>query len=158
MYQIRRGVFETNSSSSHSISISCSDHFSDLFANVVKGGVVYGTGLEFGWGYDIYSSANIKLQYLITGIFSSCSSQLDVEDKKENNSYYKMLKDVIKEYTNYELKIVDFDNIKEKKYYPYGYIDHQSYGEYAMAFDSKNTLANFLFNPQSTLIIDNDNH
>lgn len=154
MYQIRKGVFETNSSSSHSISISSSDHFTDILHGI--NGVIYVTGDEFGWGCESISGAYEKLQYLITGLFSDCNSQVDVEDVKENNNYYKMLERVIKKYCNCSLYIKK--SIGGQKYYDYGYIDHQSYDVYSEAFNSESDLANYLFNPQSILYIDHDNH
>lgn len=64
--QIRRGVFETNSSSVHTISIS---------KNTVKSArgksVRFGTGGEFGWGPDLVAGVSSRAQYLWQAILSS---------------------------------------------------------------------------------------
>ena len=64
--QIRRGVFETNSSSVHTISIS---------KNTVKSAkgksVSFCTGGTFGWGPDLVAGVSSRAQYLWQAIFSS---------------------------------------------------------------------------------------
>ena len=72
MKQIRRNVFETNSSSSHAISFSSSNHNLDYTQLVPDiDGVIHTWFDEFGWGYYGYAdtnSAQVKLSYLITQI------------------------------------------------------------------------------------------
>lgn len=72
MKQIRRNVFETNSSSSHAISFSNSKHNLDYTQLVPDNdGVIHCRFDEFGWGYcgeDETNSAQIKLNYLVTQI------------------------------------------------------------------------------------------
>lgn len=64
--QIRRGVFETNSSSVHTISIS---------KNTVKStkgkSVTFCTGGTFGWGPDLVAGVSSRAQYLWQAILSS---------------------------------------------------------------------------------------
>ena len=72
MKQVRNGVFETNSSSSHAISFSNSKHTLDYTQLVPDSdGVIHCWFDEFGWGYfgeDETNSAQIKLNYLVTQI------------------------------------------------------------------------------------------
>ena len=69
--QIRKSVFETNSSSTHAICITkkkdnykLPDHIDFEFG-------------EFGWRYDEYSDTHNKASYLITSIFSFSKSETD---------------------------------------------------------------------------------
>jgi hypothetical protein len=62
---IRHGVFETNSSSSHSISISHDVRkYQTLFPD--EDGAYIFDGGEFGWGYDSYTDADTKANYVAT--------------------------------------------------------------------------------------------
>ena len=71
MKQIRQDTFETNSSSSHSITISNKGHFDANALPIVeyyKGAknCVVLTGGEFGWGYEEFDDALTKANYLAT--------------------------------------------------------------------------------------------
>lgn len=70
MKQIRRNVFETNSSSSHAISFSNSKHNLDYTQLVPDiNGVIHCHFDQFGWWYSgggDTNSAKVKLNYLIT--------------------------------------------------------------------------------------------
>ena len=74
---IRRGVFETNSSSTHSVSIIGRDNDThtielsdvpetdDLVVDERYNKVLSHFG-EFGWGPEVYNSPAVKLSYLLT--------------------------------------------------------------------------------------------
>ena len=82
--QIRTGVFETNSSSVHTISISRSDEYKSVLEKMSGEGIAFTSG-EFGWVYDVYSSTRDKACYLWTGIIvSGCFTKDQVEKIKEN--------------------------------------------------------------------------
>ena len=62
---IRNNVFETNSSSMHSLSIRGKDN---IFCPAYP---LDGTFGEFGWGNETYSDYNDRLSYLLTAIVQS---------------------------------------------------------------------------------------
>lgn len=139
---IRQGQFETNSSSSHSISI---DNNASTFGTIgldADGNVVLGPG-EFGWEVESYHDCWTKATY--------CAI-----DALNNSHKIDMLKEVIAEHTGAKEVIIDCsDSYNDKNY---SYIDHQSHGTSHEAFESKETLKNFIFGNSSYLYTDNDNH
>ena len=62
--QVRRGLFETNSSSTHSIVIG--NNGEDIYANLPE--EVYFGGGEFGWEHEEYRDTQSKADYLYTVI------------------------------------------------------------------------------------------
>jgi hypothetical protein len=128
----RIGNFETNSSSSHSISL---DHGTKEFGCGSWKGVesIEIMGCEFGWGYEEYNDAYHKASYLLV----------------DNPSEEKRILRIIKNFTG--AKEVTFDLGD-------GYIDHQSCGTSENVMESDDEIRNFIFNDNCTLIIDNDNH
>jgi len=133
MKTIRQGVFETNSSSTHSISI---DENATVFSSITpdKNGNIVLTGGEFGWEFETYYSPLVKANY--------CA--LDIGDNVDEK---KMLIEVIKEHTGAKDVIFELD----------GYIDHQSAGTTSDAFESKELLKSFIFGKNSVLETGNDN-
>lgn len=170
MFQIRRGIFETNSSSSHSITIDVTNKLTDkpsgqfignfpTLKNNPSSGVLEMHGGDFGWGVETYREFNMKFQYLITHIFGHCDTRTDVKHLMQTSSQFKMLQRTITEHCSLEIvppEKSEFDN--DSFLGPVGYIDHQSVGTASRAFISKFDLENYLFNPRSVLWIDNDNH
>lgn len=142
--KIRKGVFETNSSSTHSISIAVGNN-EGLLDTIVpnEDGVIVLTGGEFGWEIEEYNDAITKANY--------CAI-----DQLNNDERVEMLKRVIKEQTGAKMvtSIIsdDWDNGD------YSYIDHQSVGTSDEAFESEEKLREFIFNKNSILYTDNDNH
>lgn len=140
--QTRHGVFETNSSSTHSISIHKSTLF-DTTLYVDEDGVCTITPGKFGWEMERYTDAGTKASYCLTYCWrNGDSTKLD------------MLREVIQFHTN--CKNVQF--VQLDGYSPEGYIDHQSSDVAEDAFESKNALRAFIFNSRSVLTTDNDNH
>lgn len=138
----RKGVFETNSSSMHSISISDDvEYYETIYPD--ENGIIILIGGEFGWEIEKYNDAWTKANY----------AAVDVNGNKEKTS---MLKKVIREHTGAkEVKISLSCNWKNPEMC---YIDHQSVGTSEDAFFSEDTLKNWIFNPKSWLKTDNDNH
>lgn len=147
--QIRRGTFETNSSSTHAICITKKD---------CKG---LGTHLdfevgEFGWEYDHYSDRYSKASYLITAILSF--------DKDEADRRLQLLKDILDShnitYTLPELVEDSWEYGGKTRYYYKidGYIDHS--GETKEFLDAvlsdSDRLFRYLFG-DSLIITGNDN-
>lgn len=138
----RVGVFETNSSSTHSITISESGDLTDKL--LVENGVCEIYPGEFGWDVEEYNDATTKASYCLTW-----AKEYGSEKHEE------MLKEAIKEHTGAET--VEFVPAVSE-YYQWGYIDHQSSDVCQKAFGSREALKNFIFNHKSWLSTDNDNH
>jgi len=139
MKVIRRNVFETNSSSTHSICVTKNDIL-DQKQNRVE----FDFG-EFGWEYNTLITVHGKASYLYTGIMSFDSSEINLIKLKE---------------------ILDKNNIKyvfsksaNKEYFDSGYIDH--YGDlinFLKILDDEDKTMRFLFSSESFIITGNDNN
>lgn len=140
MKTIRHNVFETNSSSSHSISLGSGCTLSTTPIREIHTG-------EFGWGYEEISDPETKASYLLTWIETVCS-----EEKMEG--YRERLQDACEIVTGVRPEL-----IAERDSWAFikGYIDHQSAYVAAEIFHD-NKIKEFIFAPNSILIIDNDNH
>lgn len=137
MKHIRKSVFETNSSSSHSITINSSATNYTSISPDADGIITIDTkGYDFGWGYEDYNDFHSK----------ACYCAIDQQNTESN---LVMLQKVIMEHTGAKEVKLRID--------PNSYIDHQSYGTSSDAFESEQTLKDFLFSKNSILIIDNDN-
>jgi hypothetical protein len=155
----RKGVFETNSSSTHSITVADEGKLQNTLPN--KEGKIIIFCSEFGWEYNIHTSAYMKLSYLITNIFMAYKYDrknpvvnIKLLPDREKEWFYKVTR-AVEEFTGTKLEVVPLKD----DWYPFGYIDHQSANT---ADDVLNgtigKIKRFIFNPLSKLIIDNDNH
>lgn len=132
MIKIRRNVFETNSSSMHSLSIIGSDRMRDV--NFGEKVVIQQD--EFGWGYEELTTPIEKLSYLYT-------------EYCEDGYMLDMIKEAVKDYTGAK---VEYEVIFE------GYIDHESRGMIRDSITGKQSIVDLVFNDKNVIIIDNDNH
>jgi hypothetical protein len=132
MIKVRRNVFETNSSSMHSLSVIGSDRMSTLTSK--DGIIVVGEG-EFGWGYDTLKTPSEKLSYLVTE-YSGREEMID------------LIKEAVKDYTGMTLAVYENE----------GYIDHESQGMITDYITDKQSIIDIVFNDKNVIIIDNDNH
>jgi len=146
MKKIRLGVFETNSSSTHTVSVDQSGvAYDTLWVNGDGSIDVY--ACEFGWERYTYHSAETRLSYaLIYALDWSGSKSLE---------RVKMIEDVVFKHTgaaklNYETS---------DKWYPHGYIDHQSAegGQLDYIFENEEILKDFIFGKGSWIETGNDN-
>ena len=113
--QIRRSVYETNSSSTHAICIAKGGY-------ELKDHIDFYTG-EYGWECDEYGDLDNKASYLITAILSM--------DKESADEKLIQLEGILDEneitYTIPELNVNSCEYGKKKHYYydiGYDYIDH----------------------------------
>jgi len=141
MKTIRTGTFETNSSSSHSLTISKGEAPQNPDVDF-KGEPYNLYGGCYGWGYEVLTTPAEKINYIAVE-----ATILNNETLKE------WLEEIIQKRYNCGEVIfptVDFTN---------SYIDHQSQGLIRDEFGhtSKRDLEKFIFS-DSTIIIDNDNH
>ena len=131
-YLIRRGVFETNSSSCHTLTIADTG---TLDFNINTNDILHITGQDFGWQREVFSDPVSKISYLAVG-FTSLG----------RNDLFELLKEVILENTLFSDVTFDGD----------GYIDHQSI-DLVLQADTKEKMKAFVFNPKSYVRTDNDN-
>jgi len=165
----RIGVFETNSSSQHSVSLSISNNTSELKSELHtkmindKKCIIVTCG-EFDWGVTSYNDANTKLSYLITYLLMYNNASIDdnvslinIDDIIEDwyADQYKRLKDLVCNFSRCDAIYV---NIFDNEYSRFGFIDHQSIdvAEDILIYNDEELL-NFIFNPNSVLYISNDN-
>lgn len=176
MRQIRNNVFETNSSSTHSVSVSyknsnyysndCLEDHIDYNDNKVH--VNFG---EFGWEMASYDHPYEKLQYIVTMLVETEGRNiLSVDDLFETEGF-KLINDAVAYYCNCNGICID-DEMK-MKYYEWdgkkhfyldheGYIDHQSHENYKCVQDFLDdygvSAEKFIFDNGVCVITDNDNH
>ena len=154
MIQIRKSVFETNSSSSHSLVISKKDRGYDYDLPVDENGILVIPFGEFGWGPDILRTPMEKLSYKLTDLmnsYSTCNKPPKELYKMINqNKEIEKLVNLIKHHCP-KVKDVTFQLISDT-YYPCGYIDHDSVGV-ANNIETKR----LIFDNSVIVIIDNDN-
>ena len=137
----RQSAFETNSSSTHSITINKNNVLFDSITPDALGTISLFGG-EFGWEWEIYDDPITKANYCAV-------------DALGDEEHTEMLIRVIKLHTGAkEVKILasgDYEHVNRS------YIDHQSKGTSLEAFSDDDTLKNFIFNRRSKLFTGNDN-
>lgn len=133
--KIRKQIFETNSSSSHSITI-CNDikNYVLDYIDPDDDGSITLTGGEYGWQWDYFNDAREKANY--------CAQTFH-----NHEAELQLLTEVLIEQTGADQIIFDL----------YGYVDHDSDGVAFEAAINKETLKNFIFNKNSYLYLGNDN-
>lgn len=169
MKQVRRNVFETNSSSSHAISFSSSNHNLDYTQLVPDiDGVIHTWFDEFGWGYhgeDETNSAQIKLDYLVTQICETndcprpwgCGEyelQESADAVMETDDFKMLEEDIISTLKQQGINVekIVVEGTKE------GYVDHQSVCAIRNVLpDECGTYSDFVFDRGYDLLIANDN-
>ena len=147
---IRRGVFETNSSSTHSLVITEAVDFQTVSLNDWGALVIHPQ--DFGWEQETYGDAESKLSY--TAIYVRDW----VQNQSEQEAFKTMLDEMLIEYTG--ASYVQHPEEKEGSWGSGGYIDHQSVENHDLhfLFESPATLKNFIFGRHNYIETDNDNH
>ena len=169
---IRRGVFETNSSSMHSIVVLKEDVNAEKQDDniwITKGELhIYESDLEFGRSpFEILSTAERKLHYAIASILSSAVWGHVTEDG--NCDEY--LSDKLDEFDSIASGVfagcvgIDYpmttkhDETSEWEEPDLGYVDHESSGLLAHFLDKEGiTLYEFVSNPKYIVVIDGDEY
>ena len=149
MKLIRHGVFETNSSSCHSLSVGKSGVFEGKTPNHLN--LIEIDLQEFGWAEETFYDVDSRLSYVYLYIRDWATSE-----KKEE--FMKIFQKVVCDHTGADRFVV----IESEDEYGAigGYIDHQSVecGELDYMFDAPKILKDFLFDQNSSITTDNDNH
>lgn len=135
-----RHTFESNSSSSHSLSLNTKEFERDnSFDNL---GLITLNGGEFGWEWCKYNDAWTKTNYFIVY-------------HKNDPTMIEMLKDVIQKESGAFIEIDISDDCYEPNW---SYIDHQSLEKAVLEeIKTKEDIRNFIFNKKTVLITGNDN-
>jgi hypothetical protein len=139
MKNIRQNIFETNSSSSHSLSIS--ENTDGIYDTIDsdENGIIHVVGDCFGKQWDAHNDAITKISYCAT-------------DQQNHSKNLKLLAEVIKEQTCCTDVVFDFS--KQDRFGNFiAEIDHQSTGTSDDLFLDKEKLRNFLFNSECAIII-----
>lgn len=152
MIQIRRGVFETNSSSSHSIVLTKKENSKpegmiDPGYKLDTDGILhfYSTELEFGRSpFELLTDWEGRLRYAI----ASYANDRDLIDNLETICYS---------------RIMGFNGFSFQRSYEggnnYGWIDHQSAGLLQHALRKYNvSLEDFIFDDRFVVVIDGDEY
>lgn len=144
MIKIRKGIFETNSSSSHSFVKA--KNVERTVDEAKKEEIYLGVG-NYGWGYEELTSWLGKADYLA------------VEASKDELKKNKLLKTLNLKYPNCTFKIMGdgVADYEERSKLNCGYIDHQSRGEIWEELNSIEDVYSLIFG-DAKIIIDNDNH
>lgn len=137
MKKVKRiNVFETNSSSSHSFSISKGENIlSNFDVKVLRSGVLELEPKQYGWEWARFYTPEEKLRYILTSV--------PIGKEKE------IIK-TIEEYAGIKIKFN-----KQKDYHDY--IDHQSHFMLNEEVKDKDFLLNLVFNEKAYIETGNDN-
>lgn len=164
MLLVRNNVFETNSSSAHSLAFGTSkiirgagwgipedetDFSNPLYhlyeiPSCYQGYTLHEWLGEYGWGYDVLSTPQEKFSYLITGIW-----QRNGGFSLEKSMFYTEIKHWL---TELGIPVIESSADEE------GYIDHEStHLVNPSLFKTKEDLITYLFNDNVIIYIENDN-
>ena len=149
---IRKSVWETNSSSVHSLVVCNIDSESSQIIKISKDLSIEFYGGEYGWGPDSCDTAEEKANYLAVYLMLYSKDADKIE----------MFERVIKEVTGAEtLKYMFLNSNGDSDYGDdnWSYIDPQGYedGNWDLLFASDDTLKDFIFNRKYSINISNDN-
>lgn len=141
--KVRKNVFETNSSSTHSICVT-KNNILDEKQNHIE----FTIG-EFGWEIDEYCSPYTKAQYLYTGLLDNGREDLieNIKSILDSNGI------------TYEFETPQYWTSSDGyKCLDNGYIDHSNeLDEFLTICCDEDKLMRFLFSSESFIITGNDN-
>lgn len=151
----RSNVFETNSSSSHSLSISEDEIVEPPFSKAtLRKGVVSIKLAEYGWEWRRMFKTESKLSYLLTQILQGVEMPSDSDEDADwldqlefSVPQVATLRRIVSEVTGCTLKLLPSS----------GYIDHDSDGLGLDLFKDEDKLKAWLFNQKSWVQTGNDN-
>ena len=135
---IRNGVFETNSSSTHSITLGKNDELLDTLYPYPDGTLVF-DGITCYQGFESADTLE-KCNYYVTGLLTEY-------DHYGARDYIEVFKKVVSEHTGASRIIIDFDVVSKMV------IDFKEGTGSDITKYSEEDLKNFLFNKQSSVEI-----
>lgn len=156
MLQIRQNIFETNSSSTHSIVVAKNgkipesrDAYGTVYASYEDGILSLKEGNIFGWGWAVLADWLDKFAYAVAEFQYN---EIELE---------KMLEKVRKCLGCSEIIIPKRTlwNDEDKTEPDYGYVDHQSMGTLLGFLNETGTnVIDFIFDDRYAIVLDNDNN
>ena len=142
MFQIRKGVFETNSGSTHSICIT-----KGTVLDKITDYVEFELG-EFGWEYRILRSVHQKASYLYTAAVNF--------DTYNKTNYVEKIKQLL------DKNDIGYEFFKRDESYTFenGYVDHSQDLDIFLedVCNDAGKLLRYLFSSESFIITGNDNN
>ena len=154
MINIRKGTFETNSSSTHSIVITKGSEKIDIPEKISIDLSDYG----FGWEYDTYNSPEEKIAYLIFGLTTETYYDNLLEATKRLDV---LVKTITKWVKDVEIKGLKFTVYNGHPYFEVedGYVDHASDMKELIdaVLENEELLKRYLFSTDSFIATGNDN-
>lgn len=168
---VRHSVFETNSSSCHSLALAkdgngkLSKMYTDYHLN--NGDLVFSTG-EYGWEFNILSTFGEKLDYIMTYVLlydGGCYFNTVIQALHDVTQFERLYyhDDLVGHWNNEtdEFEFVDHEDVyslHDRAKSLDGYIDHESVGLLDSILRDENKLKNLLFVKDSVIYTENDNH
>ena len=154
MIQIRQGVFETNSSSTHAISI-CEFHSNIELPEVV----LFETNQDFGWEFEDYTDVYSKANYLWLAIcykYNNLGQEDELIRAKSTLTQYLERIGVKAEFE--DRRYVESEWYDDMYINMRGYIDHPEdlYELVDAVLESPELLYGYLFNSESMVSTGND--
>lgn len=152
MKLIRNGVFETNSSSCHTISVATgSTNFESIPTYFIENNVATIPAYEFGWSEEQHDDIVSRLSYILLYI-------RDWSGDKESK-FNSILQDIVTDQCQVDSIRLDSGKANSWGGYDNGYIDHQAVegGALNYLFDDPSTLKQFIFASGSYVETGNDN-
>lgn len=143
--QIRRNIFETNSSSTHSIVIG--NNGQDIYKELPEKLEFHGG--EFGWEHETYYDTQSKANYLYTSIVW-CGGEIDVDDAIDR---------IRKILAKWDIE-AEFEKLNENgEFYGWSYVDHgyENKDLVKELITNEELLMNYLFSENSSVETGNDN-
>jgi hypothetical protein len=151
--QIRGAVFETNSSSSHSVTVSA-DELADDYGipkEMLRSGVLRAQIREFGTEWERFYSPGTKIAYLVTqlagGRACGASGKDVTRDVRQNSRVDRMLA-MIEKCTGCRVEVIGSGS---------ALVDHASAGIGIELLDDPDQLLKFVFGQRSYVETGNDN-
>lgn len=149
--QVRSAVFESNSSSSHSLTLGTGCLVSAPFSpQELRAGEVELAVGDYGWEWHRYCTAKAKLNYLLTQLTDGKGAD-SAQALRESCEEFAILEQVVREHTGCALRVSKGE----------GGIDHQSARSEAAVgmelFNDAQALKAFLFDESACIQTGNDN-
>lgn len=158
MRQVRNNVFETNSSSTHSISISRRGSLEKSNLMIEYDGYIHTHLGEYGWEVRNYYTQADRLLYLVTMAWekSDYCNEDDLRsaiDRFMETPEFREISDKVGKYAECSGVLLEYED---------GYIDHQSHEDYGSLNDflgqNEIDLVEFIFRSGVIVHTDNDNY
>lgn len=150
---IRDAVFETNSSSSHSVTVS-TEELADsrgISKATLRGGVIHAHTRAYGWEWERFYSPGAKIAYLVTqlaGGYASGNPGKDVTLQVRRDVRVDSMLSMIERRTGCRVEVIGTRDAS---------IDHDSVGTGVELFSDDDQLMRFIFGARSYVETGNDN-